>query len=179
MIYPFAPFIGEELYLALPEHKKSIMLESYAKPLSIKEEEYEQVSNLYKMIQDIRNYKVSNKLAPNYKLKFIVEAKDVFPGFKDYLARFSFAKEIVVTPNASSKGMRYAYKYMNLFIEDDISKEELEAKKAKDIAYLKAEIARSEGMLNNANFISKAPKEKVDLERAKLAEFKKKLAELN
>ena len=179
MIYPFAPFIGEELYLALPEHKKSIMLESYAKPLSIKEEEYEQVSNLYKMIQDIRNYKVSNKLAPNYKLKFIVEAKDVFIGFKDYLARFSFAKEIVVTPNASSKGMRYAYKDMNLFIEDDISKEELEAKKAKDIAYLKAEIARSEGMLNNANFVSKAPKEKVDLERAKLAEFKKKLAELN
>lgn len=179
MIYPFAPFIGEELYLALPEHKKSIMLESYAKPLNIKEEEYEQVSNLYKMIQDIRNYKVSNKLAPNYKLKFIVEAKDVFPGFKDYLARFSFAKEIVVTPNASSKGMRYAYKDMNLFIEDDISKEELEAKKAKDIAYLKAEIARSEGMLNNANFVSKAPKEKVDLERAKLAEFKKKLAELN
>ena len=179
MIYPFAPFIGEELYLALPEHKKSIMLESYAKPLNIKEEEYEQVSNLYKMIQDIRNYKVSNKLAPNYKLKFIVEAKDVFLGFKDYLARFSFAKEIVVTPNASSKGMRYAYKDMNLFIEDDISKEELEAKKAKDIAYLKAEIARSEGMLNNANFVSKAPKEKVDLERAKLAEFKKKLAELN
>ena len=179
MIYPFAPFIGEELYLALPSHKKSIMLESYAKPLDIKEEEYEQVNNLYKMIQDIRNYKVSNKLAPNYKLKFIVETKDAFLGFKDYLARFSFAKEIVITPNSSSKGMRYAYKDMNLFIEDDISKEELEAKKAKDIAYLKAEIARSEGMLNNANFVSKAPKEKVDLERAKLAEFKKKLAELN
>jgi len=179
MIYPFAPFIGEELYLALPEHKKSIMLESYAKALDIKEEEYEQVSNLYKMIQDIRNYKVSNKLAPNYKLKFIVEAKAVFPGFKDYLARFSFAKEIVVVEKTSSKGMRYAYKDMNLYIEDDISKEELEAKKAKDIAFLKAEIARSEGMLNNANFVSKAPKEKVELERAKLAEFKKKLAELN
>ena len=67
---------------------------------------------------------------------------------------------------------------MNLYIEDEISKEELEAKKAKDIAFLKAEIARSEGMLNNPNFVSKAPKEKVELEKNKLAEFKKKLAEL-
>lgn len=178
MIYPFAPFIGEELYLALPEHKKSIMLESYPKALDIPEKEIVSVSNLYKMIQDIRNYKVSNKLAPNYKLRFIVEG-ETFAGFETYLARFSFAKEIILTKKAESKGMRFAYKGVNLYIEDDISKEELEAKKAKDIAYLKAEIARSEGMLNNPNFVSKAPKEKVELEKQKLAEFKKKLAELN
>ena len=29
MIYPYSPFISEELYLNLPEHKESIMLESY------------------------------------------------------------------------------------------------------------------------------------------------------
>ena len=178
MIYPFAPFIGEELYLALPEHKKSIMIETYPAPLDIPENEIVEVSNLYKMIQDIRNYKVSNKLAPNYKLKFIVEG-ETFPGFDTYLARFSFAKEIILTKKAESKGMRYAYQGVNLYIEDEISKEDLEAKKAKDIAYLKAEIARSEGMLNNPNFVQKAPQEKVELERKKLAEFKKKLAELN
>ena len=104
---------------------------------------------------------------------------DVFDGFETYLARFSFAKEIILTNKANSKGMRYAYKGVNLYIEDEISKEELEAKKAKDIAFLKAEIARSEGMLNNPNFVSKAPKEKVELEKKKLAEFKKKLAEIN
>ena len=178
MIYPFAPFIGEELYLALPEHKKSIMLESYPIAKDISLEDIDQVDNLYKMIQDIRNYKVSNKLAPNYKLKFIVEADSCFKGFDAYLARFGFAKEVIITSKADSKGMRYVYKDMNLFIEDEISKEELESKKAKDIAYLKAEIARSEGMLNNPNFVSKAPKEKVDLERQKLAENKRKLAEI-
>ena len=29
MIYPFSPFISEEIYLSLPEHKDSIMLELY------------------------------------------------------------------------------------------------------------------------------------------------------
>ncbi len=179
MIYPFAPFIGEELYLALPTHKDSIMEESYPTPLDIPEKEIVEVSNLYKMIQDIRNYKVSNKLAPNYKLVFIVEGESIFDGFGDYLARFSFAKDVKFTNKASSKGMRYAYKGINLYIEDEISAIDLAAKKAKDIAYLKAEIARSEGMLSNPNFVSKAPKEKVELEKNKLAEFKKKLAELN
>lgn len=176
MIYPYAPFIGEELYQALPTHLKSIMLESYPEPFDY-EEDLSIVDDLYKMIQDIRNYKVTNKLAPNYKLKLIiVAAKKPFSSFKDYLARFSFAKEIVFMLNEDSKGVKYVYKNMTLFIEDDISDEEKQAKKAKDIAFLESEIKRSEGMLNNPNFVNKAPKEKVELEKNKLEEYKKRLA---
>ena len=65
-----------------------------------------------------------------------------------------------------------------MFIEDDISDEEKAAKKAKDIAFLEAEIKRGESMLSNPNFIAKAPKEKVELERAKLVENKRRLEEL-
>ncbi len=176
MIYPYAPFIGEELYQALPTHLKSIMLESYPKPFDY-EEDLSMVDDLYKMIQDIRNYKVTNKLAPNYKLKLIiVTTKELFKSFNDYLSRFSFAKEILVSSKEESKGVKYVYKNMTLFIEDDISDEEKQAKKAKDIAFLESEIKRSEGMLNNPNFVNKAPKEKVELEKNKLEEFKKRLA---
>ena len=184
MIYPFAPFIGEELYLALPSHKESIMLESYpeAKKYSLSSLDKAEISDvnlLYKMIQDIRNYKVSNKLAPNYRLHFILETdKKLFSDFETYLSRFSFAKSIEVVKSSSSKGMKYVYSNLNLYIEDDISKEELEAKKAKDIAYLEAEIKRGEMMLNNPNFVNKAPKEKVELERQKLLDNKAKLAQI-
>ena len=134
---------------------------------------------LYKMIQDIRNYKVSNKLAPNYKLRFIIETNDkLFDELSLYLGRFSFAKELVIASKASSKGIKYVYNNANLYVEDDISDEEKEAKKAKDIAFLEAEIKRGEMMLNNPNFISKAPKEKVDLERKKLEDNKAKLAQI-
>ena len=184
MIYPFAPFIGEELYQALPEHKKSIMLETYPEIKDSKlsdndKSDLENVEMLYKMIQDIRNYKVSNKLAPNYKLRFIIETNDkLFDEFSLYLGRFSFAKELLIASKASSKGIKYVYNNANLYVEDDISDEEKEAKKAKDIAFLEAEIKRGEMMLNNPNFISKAPKEKVDLERKKLEDNKAKLAQI-
>ncbi len=179
MIYPYAPFIGEELYLALPSHLESIMLESYPEVKKYKDVDLSSVSVLYKMIQDIRNYKVSNKLAPNADLKLIVETDvSLFANFIDCLKRFSFSKNVVVSSKAQSKGVKYAYTKFNLYIEDNISDEEKAAKKAKDIAFLKSEIARSENMLANKNFVEKAPKEKVELERKKLEEYKKRLSSL-
>jgi valyl-tRNA synthetase len=176
MIYPFAPFIGEELYLALPEHKKSIMLESFPKAKKCEESGLEDVKELYKIIQDVRNYKVSNKLVPNYKLNLVIEYKNKpFEGYESYLKRFTFAEKITLTEKSSSSGMKFVYNNSTLFIEDSISAEELAAKKEKDIAFLKSEIARCEGMLSNKNFVEKAPKEKVELERQKLETLKARL----
>ena len=175
MIYPYAPFIGEELYLALPEHGKSIMKENYPTPfVDGDDNSLQTVTNLYKMIQDVRTYKVNNKLAPNYKLKLVIDSNlELFTDFDKYLSRFAFAKEVCFSN--SSKGVKYVYQDMNMYIEDDISVEEKEAKKQKDIAFLESEIARAEKMLSNPNFVNKAPKEKVECEKAKLEEYKKRL----
>lgn len=175
MIYPYAPFIGEELYLALPEHEKSIMKENYPTPfVNGDDNSLQTVTNLYKMIQDVRTYKVNNKLAPNYKLKLVIDSNlELFTDFDKYLSRFAFAKEVCFSNN--SKGVKYVYQDMNMYIEDDISVEEKEAKKQKDIAFLESEIARAEKMLSNPNFVNKAPKEKVECEKAKLEEYKKRL----
>ena len=48
----------------------------------------------------------------------------------------------------------------------------------KEIENEKAEIARGEKMLNNPNFINKAPKEKVELEQSQLNMHKENLASL-
>ena len=178
MIYPFAPFIAEELYQALPEHKESIMIETYPMAKQI-HDDVSEVELLMKMIAELRNYKVVNKLPPNYALKLIVESeKKPFDGFETYLKRFTFAKEILFVSKPYNKGIKYAYGKMTLYIEEEICQEELFEKRQKDIAYLESEIARCEGMLNNPNFVSRAPKEKVELEKAKLADFKKRLSAL-
>lgn len=178
MIYPYAPFISEELYLNLPSHLESIMLESYPQYEDINIE-FNQVELLYKIITDIRNYKVNAKLAPNCKIKLVIETKlDLFEGFNDYLSRFSFASDIKKVVNSDSKGTKFVYDNLNVYIEDNITEEEKNAKKAKDIAYLEAEIKRCEGLLNNPNFVNKAPESKVKLEQEKLAKYKEQLANL-
>ena len=155
------------------------MLETFPKVRKYDEVGLESVEEFYKMIQEVRNYKVKNKLAPNYKLNLVIEyKKKPFEGIETYLKRFTFAEKIVLTEKADSKGMKFVFNNSTLFIEDSISEEELKAKKEKDIAFLKSEIARCEGMLSNKNFVEKAPKEKVDLERAKLETLKQRLKNL-
>lgn len=177
MIYPFAPFIAEELYKALPNHKTSIMEEVYPESHDYKADNSE-VELLIQMIQEIRNYKVSNKLPPNHALKLVIVGPRMFDGFKVYLSRFSFAKEIVFANNYQGQGLKYTHNTHTLYIEDDISAEELAKKKEQDIAFLRSEIERCEKMLSNPNFVERAPKEKVALEKSKLEGYKKRLNDL-
>ena len=179
MIHPFAPFITEELYLALPTHLESIMLEKFVSTRELPSVDLSEVEVLYKMISDIRNYKVTNKIAPNQKLDFEIETnKELFASFEEYFSRFAFANKLSIVKSSSSKGIKFVYTDFTLYIEDGVSDEEKEAKKAKDIAYLESEIDRCRKMLSNPNFVNKAPKEKVDLERNKLSELEAKLANL-
>ena len=60
-------------------------------------------------------------------------------------------------------------------IEQQIDKEELIAKLDKEIAMLKSEVERSEKMLSNPGFVSKAPETKINLEKEKLAKNKAQL----
>ena len=178
MIYPYTPFIAEEIYQQLPGHKESIMLDAYPeieqKYISPKAEE--KVFDLIKMIKDIRNFKAVNELAPNQEmvLRFIPSSEEFsLDLYAPYLAKFAFAKDIALCDNA--QGNIIVYSSCQMIIQDNIDKDELIKKLDKEIARLQNEVARGEKMLSNPGFISKAPQEKIELEKNKLESYKKEL----
>jgi len=182
LIYPYTPFIAEELYLNLPEHKESIMVESY--PLIYKDLEENKylgdIDLLFSMIRDVRNYKITNKIAPNASLNLAIYFKDkVFDEFITFLKRFSFS-EIKINDETfkSNTGDLLVYEKAEMLISSNINKDEIIAKLKKDIAFEESEIVRSNNMLNNPNFISKAPEAKVNMEKEKLAKHIESLASL-
>ncbi len=176
MIYPYAPFVGEEMYLSLPEHKDSIMLESYPEFekafLSKKASDEEKVLEM--MIKDIRNYKSASSMAPNAKVKLVVSPKEPFKGSGEYLSRFAFASSYEVRKEALN-GTPFLYKDCEMTVEEDIDKSALKAKLQKDEESLEFEVNRSTKMLANPGFTAKAPKEKVQAEKDKLAANEKLL----
>ena len=178
MIYPYTPFIAEEIYLSLPNHKESIMLESYPKvDNSLFDEQAEiEISSLIQMIKDIRVFKVNNNMSPNAKIKLYLYGDFDFSLITPYLARFTFAEDIYIN-QGDKKNLASIYKIGQMYIEEDISKEELLKKIESKITFLNNEIARCDKMLSNPNFVNKAPKEKVECEQNKLNEFKKQLNE--
>ena len=181
MIYPYTPFIAEEIYLNLPHHKESIMLDSYPEV----EEKYfndlaeEEINSMISMIKDIRAFKVNNNLAPSSKVRLYLfhnEKNFDFNIIIPYLTRFGFAEEIIIDQK-EKQNLSSIYFLGQMFIEENLSNEELIKKINDKISFLDNEINRCKKMLNNPGFVNKAPKEKIELERKKLAQFEKEKEE--
>ena len=178
LIYPYTPFIAEELYCSLPSHLDSVMLETYPVYESdlVNFDKDNQVDLLFNLIKDVRNYKIENKLAPNAKLDLSLLIKEeVFSDFLVYLRRFTFSDVKLLNKGEHVDGEGHVYNEAELYIVSNDNKDELLAKLDKDIETLTNEIRRCENMLNNPNFINKAPEAKVSLEREKLAKHQENL----
>lgn len=180
LIYPYTPFIAEELYLNIPGHKDSVMCETYPtydKDL-IDESSEGQVDILFDMIKDVRNYKIENKLAPNAKLELKISLKiNVFDSFLTYLKRFTFS-DVEIVDSLENAGDISIYNNGGMLIKNEAGKEDLIKKFEKDMENIKSEILRCEKMLGNPGFVSKAPAEKIALEKSKLEQHKKNLEEI-
>lgn len=181
MIYPYTPFIAEEIYLNLPHHKESIMLDSYPEV----EEKYfndlaeEEINSMISMIKNIRAFKVNNNLAPSSKVRLYLfhnEKNFDFDIIIPYLTRFGFAEEIIIDQK-EKQNLSSIYFLGQMFIEENLSNEELIKKINDKISFLDNEINRCKKMLNNPGFVNKAPKEKIELEQKKLAQFEKEKEE--
>ncbi len=177
LIYPYCPFVTEEMYLSLPAHKDSIMLESYPvfdKSLLFPTAEKEG-KLLKEIIKDVRGYKSSHKIAPNAPISLILSPKPLFKGVEEYLTRFLFAKKVSFEKEAP-QGDCFVYGKFTLVISEDIDPEKLKANLLEEKEKLLSEIARGEKMLSNPGFVNKAPEAKINLEKEKLASNKEKLS---
>ena len=180
LIYPYTPFIAEELYLNLPVHKESVMLESYPQyeahrvHLAVDK----QVELIFDIIRDVRNYKIENKLAPNAKLDLSLNLRiKMFEGYEAYLQRFTFSDiKLADDSIVNMRGELKIYDNADLLIVNEAGLEDIIARIDKEIAEEENEIMRCQKMLSNPNFVNKAPKEKVELEQNKLKQHEENLA---
>jgi len=182
LIYPYTPFIAEELYLSLPKHLESVMLESYplVEDKLIDNSVNDEVNMLFSMIKDVRNYKIENKLAPNAQLSLFLNLKiKVFDAYFTYLKRFTFSDiQVIGEEILSKRGELKIYDFGDMLIDNQAGRGEIIARIDKEIEETKSEIARAEKMLSNDNFLAKAPQEKIDLEKSKLNRHKDNLQSL-
>ena len=178
LLHPFIPFITEEIYQVLPHTEKSITISKW--PLYNKEFDdlhaKEAIDDLWQIITSVRNERSKANKAPKEPISITIYAKDentlnIFNETKKYIERFANPKELTLTDkDINPKGnVIVVLENANIYIpeSDLVDREEviksLNAKKAK----LEGELERSRKMLSNESFVSKAPKEKIENEKAK------------
>ncbi len=175
-LFPFAPFISEEIYSYLPGHLKSVYEEAYPSDYGFDYDpnDLDVALSLRRAIKEIRNHKAQLGLAPNAPVKLmLVSKKENYDMVYPYLKRFSFASDIELTDTKRDDSIFFPSFALSIIDSEDSDTSERITKR---IEFLKNEIQRSEKMLSNPNFLSKAKPEKVNQEKEK---YQKYLDELN
>ena len=174
MLHPFMPFVTDELYSNLSN--TNIILSTY--PKYSKEEVYTLEENLIdKVILDItsiRNLKAVNNITKNAFVKFKT-SDELYDLFKTSL---KINEENIVTEDKSNFE-KYSYTSSNIDITYYEEGTKLDINLVKEeIKKLESSIIKRTNLLNNENYVNKAPQNIVELDRVKLKEEKEKLESL-
>ena len=190
LLHPYMPFITEEIFCTLQDEEESIMISSwpvYDEAKAYDKEETE-IEVLKEAIRGIRNVRTGMNVPPSRKAQvYVVTEKEniasIFNEGKLFFAPLAYASEVLVqsdktgiADDAVSVVIENATVYMPFAELVDIS-QEIE-RLEKEEKRLQGEIARSNGMLSNEKFVSKAPAAKVEEEKAKLAKYTQMLEQV-
>ena len=175
MISPFMPFVAEELYLALPNTKESVNLETWPNADIEIVEACDDVKQLISIIKTIREVKVENNLKPSFELDIMLKDNDnnIIEVNDDYINIIAKMIKCHIVNNIEGNTTIRPIFNGSITINSDAlcNKEEEIAKFEKEKTRLEAEIKRSTNMLSNEKFIAKAPAAKVEEEKNKLANY--------
>ena len=183
LLHPFMPFISEEIFCNLQDEEETIMVSSwpvYREEWSFAGEE-KATEVIKEAVRAIRGVRTSMNVPPSKKAAVYVvsedgELRDIFETSKNFFATLGYASHVTVqedktgiSEDAVSAVIPKAAIYMPFADLVDLEKEiaRLKAEEKR----LEGELKRSNGMLSNEKFISKAPKDKIEAERAKLEKY--------
>ncbi len=182
LLHPQCPFVTEEIYDSLPNHKCSIMKETWPKIIDVQNET--NTDNIIQLIDGIRKLRADNNIPNKTSISFHMVTKKNIKQISLMLNEINLFLIIVNAKicNVSNVGI-FGNKLTQIVgpyvlevamegifnIGDEVNKIN------KQIDHLLNEVARSKQILSNKNFISKAPKSKVDIEQNKLLKYEEQL----
>lgn len=181
LLHPFMPFVTEEIYLSLPHDKESINVETWPTKIEFdaKENEKEFVDLALSIIVKVREIKQEYNMKPSNTLAISIvdeqgseiHLSEDYKRIIDRMCHVTF--ETIEDEDILSRTLEKAV--LRVRMGDLVDYKEEKEKLEKEIERLQKEIKRASGMLNNPNFVSKAPQAKVDQEKTKLASYEDQL----
>ncbi|MBS6954213.1 MAG: valine--tRNA ligase [Enterocloster asparagiformis] len=183
LLHPFMPFITEEIFCNLQEEEETIMVSQW--PVYLEERSFQEEENATETIKEavraIRGVRSDMNVPPSKRAKVYVVSEDeallgIFEHSRSFFASLGYANEVIlqkdkegIAADAVSAVIPRAAIYMPFADLVDIQKE-IERLRGEE-KRLEGELARSNGMLNNEKFVSRAPQAKIDAEKEKLEKY--------
>ena len=199
LLHPFMPFLTEELWQRLPGDKAGLLHRAYegAQPTimlanyphfsekfdqrKIDERAEAEMQALIELISRVRNIRSEMNIKPGETVPVLVGAPDekvraVFAAGVPQIARLVRASEVLIQPSingprASARAVLAGGAEVAVPLEGLIDFAQERARLRKEQEKLQAEAEKLEGQLANKNFVERAPAEKVEELRQRLADI--------
>jgi valyl-tRNA synthetase len=202
LLHPFMPYITEELWQRLPGVNESLLHRAYqgasptimlaeypeGKPALIDELVEVEMMLVQILITAARNIRSEMNIRPGQPVRILVGIADtslrrVIETNKDQIARLTRASQVTVTakldaPKASARAVFSGGGELAIPLEGLIDFEQERNRLSKEKEKLKAESSKLEAQLANPQFAERAPAEKVNEVRARIADITQRTAQL-
>ncbi len=200
MLHPFMPYLTEDLWMKLPGTSSGLHCEAYSAAeatimlakfppgdeAGINDQAEREMDAVIDVIKKVRNIRAEMNISPSIKFEMHIAADDafqqVFRANEAQILKLARAEKLVISseldvPRASAKAVtsdaRLAVPLEGL-IDFDVERTRLQ----NQIAKLAEEKTRLDAQLSNANFVERAPAEKVDELRQRATELEGQVATL-
>jgi valyl-tRNA synthetase len=202
LLHPFMPYITEELWLSLPGvdekllheaykgAQATIMLASYPEgdAALIDEEVEAEMQAVIDLISRVRNIRSEMNIKPGERVPLLISAADeklraVFAASTDQIARIARASDISIgekldAPRASARAVLGGGAEVAVPLEGLIDFAQERERLVKEQVKLKAEAEKLDKQLGNPQFVERAPAEKVEELRQRVADINQRMTAL-
>jgi valyl-tRNA synthetase len=202
LLHPFMPYLTEELWQKLPvshgrfmnpayaDAEPSLILASYprADASLIDEGAETAMQAVIDLISRVRNIRSEMNIKPSDRIDLIIAAKanlkSVFSDSTDQISRLTRAKEISINgtsdmPKAAARAVLAGGAEVAVPLEGLIDFAQERARLTREKEKLQKEAAKLEAQLGNADFVQRAPAEKVEELRARVTDIAQRNAALD
>jgi len=200
LLHPFMPYITEELWRRLPGEKRlhnayasaepTVMLTAFPKGAVtlIDDAAESEMQAIIELISRVRNIRSEMNIKPAERIPIVVGAPDenlrrVFTSSREQVARLVRASEVAVgerleAPRASARAVLTGGAELAVPLEGLIDFEQERRRLQREQEKLKAEADKLEAQLSNPNFVSRAPVERVNEVRERIAAIAQQSSQL-
>jgi valyl-tRNA synthetase len=203
LLHPFMPYITEELWQQLPgagrkllhpayqEAQPTIMLTAYPEPKvgAINDAAEWEMQALIDLITRVRNIRSEMQIKPSEPIPVLIGAPDeklraVFSANTNQITRLLRASEVSISsqleaPRASARAILAGGAEVAVPLAGLIDFDQEQQRLTKEKEKLAAEATKLEAQLANPQFTERAPAEKVEEVRARIADIAQRTAQLD